>query len=281
MRLGSDVFNQLPVKGINVDYEGSSSSGEEEDNDAQEHERSYVALHNMLLILEDDDPSLRLACRSWLQESKSDYLRILDPLLKEFMENNRMYKSFSGQLFFVNNYNSSIVIENFTKLRNIILTTQEEFVQYCVTQKHSSYISNQFKKRYSLMVGPNDKIQPNLCANKYIQVIVYTTLQFIMGQAVESMMNKELYQETQTVNASACEFMEQILRVINQYKDLSQEITHLIITPIVKTLRTSIDNSNNALQVQVLNLLRVILFECNFYSPNLSKKNDLASQAIR
>lgn len=58
------------------------------------------------------------------------------------------------------------------------------------------------------MVGPKDKIQPNLCANKYIQVIVYTTLQFIMGQAVESMMNKELYQETQTVNASACEFME-------------------------------------------------------------------------
>jgi hypothetical protein len=46
------------------------------------------------------------------------------------------------------------------------------------------------------MVGPNDKIQPRLCANYYIQVIVYTTLQFIMGQAVESMMNKELYQET-------------------------------------------------------------------------------------
>ena len=66
MRLGGDVFNQLPIKGINVDYEGSSSSGKEEENEAQEHERSYVALHNMLLILEDDDPSLRLACRSWL-----------------------------------------------------------------------------------------------------------------------------------------------------------------------------------------------------------------------
>ena len=148
MRMGGDVFNQLPVKGITVEYDESSESGDEEENDQQEPERSYVALHNMLLILEDDDPSLRLACRSWLQESKTDYLRILDPLLKEFMDNNRMYKSFSGQLFFVNNYNSSIVIENFTKLRNIILTTQEEFVQYCVTQKHSSYISNQFKKRY-------------------------------------------------------------------------------------------------------------------------------------
>lgn len=31
----------------------------------------------------------------------------------------------------------------------------------------------------------------------------------------------------------------------------------------------------------MLNLLRVILFECNFYSPNLSKKSDPASVAIR
>ena len=68
-------------------------------------------------------------------------MRIVDPLLKEFMDNNKMYRSFSGQLFFVNNYDSSIVIENFAKLRNIILTTQEEFIQYCVTTKWSNYIA--------------------------------------------------------------------------------------------------------------------------------------------
>ena len=230
---------------MQVDYEDSSGS-EGEDHDYHEKERSYVALHNMLQVLEDEDPTLRLACRSWLQESKADYLRIVDPLFKEFMDNNKMYKSFSGQLFFVNNYDSSIVIENFTKLRNIILTTQEEFVQYCVTTKCSNYITGQFKKRRELMQNDRDKIKPQLCENKYIQVIVYTTLQFIMGQAVESMMDKELYQETRTVNASACEFMELILRSINQYKELVQEITHLIIKPVVKTLRCAIDNSNNA-----------------------------------
>ena len=211
-----ELFSSLTNthKHVEVDYENSSGS-DGEDDDYHEKERSYVALHNMLLVLEDDDPTLRLACRSWLQESKADYLRIVDPLFKEFMDNNKMYKSFSGQLFFVNNYDSSIVIENFTKLRNIILTTQEEFVQYCVTTRCSNYITGQFKKRYQLMHSERDKITPNLCANKYIQVIVYTTLQFIMGQAVESMMDKELYQETRTVNASACEFMELILRSVN------------------------------------------------------------------
>ena len=85
--------------------------------------RHYVALHNMLLILDDPDPTLRLKCRSWLQDSKANFLRILDPIMKEFMTNSRMYRTSSGQLFYMDNYDADIVIENFTKLRNIILTT--------------------------------------------------------------------------------------------------------------------------------------------------------------
>ena len=77
----------------------------------------------MLMILEDKDPTLRLAARSWLQDSKSDYSRIIDPLLKEFMSNSQMFRSISGQLFYEENYNAEYVKENFTKLRNIILTT--------------------------------------------------------------------------------------------------------------------------------------------------------------
>jgi hypothetical protein len=102
--------------------------------------RDYVALHNMLLILDDPDPTLRLKCRSWLQDSKSGFLRILDPLLKEFMSNSKLYRTSSGQLFFMENYDAEIVIENFTKLRNIILTTQDQFSQYVVTTTCSDYI---------------------------------------------------------------------------------------------------------------------------------------------
>jgi len=83
----------------------------------------YTALHNMLYILDDDDPTLRLACRSWLTESKSSFLRILDPILNEFLDNNRVYRSFSGQIFFLESYEPKVGIENFKKLRNIILNT--------------------------------------------------------------------------------------------------------------------------------------------------------------
>lgn len=53
--------------------------------DNHDEERAYNALHKMLEILEDKDPTMRLSCRSWLSESKRDYHRILDPLLSEFM----------------------------------------------------------------------------------------------------------------------------------------------------------------------------------------------------
>ena len=55
-----------------------------------------MALHEMLEVLEDNDPTLRLSARSWLQDSKKDYYRIIDPLLKEFMQNSHMFRSFSG-----------------------------------------------------------------------------------------------------------------------------------------------------------------------------------------
>jgi len=55
-----------------------------------------------------------------------------------------------------------------------------------------------------------------------------------------------LYQESQTVNASAAEFMELILKSVQPYKDLANEIAHVIISPLVKTLRQSIDNGNVA-----------------------------------
>jgi hypothetical protein len=62
---------------------------------------------------------------------------------------------------------------------------------------------------------------------------VYITLQFIMGQAVQSV-DHTLYQESQTVNASACEFMELILKSIESNTIISNKIAHIIINPILR-----------------------------------------------
>lgn len=173
----------------------------------------------MLMILEDKDPTLRLSARSWLQDSKTNYKRIIDPILKEFMSNNKMFRSDSGQLFYEDEeYNSDYVKENFTKLRNIILTTQEDFMQYIILNDYSDYIKDRVESVIRTVDGPleeniygageqpqNQRNQANAddqannynvhSKDKYIEVIVYLTLQFIMGQYVECM-NEHFYQET-------------------------------------------------------------------------------------
>jgi hypothetical protein len=53
---------------------------------------------------------------------------------------------------------------------------------------------------------------------------------------------------------------------------MSNEIAHIIIDPILKTFRQVIENGNNAMQVHLLNLLKVIFYQCNFVS-NESKSD--------
>lgn len=104
----------------------------------------------------------------------------------------------------------------------------------------TEYIGKAFSQIFYWMKPRRQNLR---CQNKYLQIIVYITLQFIMAQAVESVNEKPyLYQESQTVNASACEFMELILKSLEQHKELSNEIAHIIIDPILRTFRQVIDN---------------------------------------
>lgn len=60
--------------------------------------------------------------------------------------------------------------------------------------------------------------------------------------------------------------MELILKSLETHKEMANEIAHVIIDPILKTFRQVIDNQNYAMQVQIMNLLKVIFFQCNFDS---------------
>ena len=47
-------------------------------------------------------------------------------------------------------------------------------------------------------------------------------------------------------------------------KSITSQIAHQIVDPVQKALYSSINKKDNAMQVQLLNLLKVILFECQF-----------------
>jgi hypothetical protein len=114
-------------------------------------------------------------------------------------------------------------------------------INYMITKPTSDYIQKDFEDMFSWLLPRTRKGK-----NKYLEVIVYITLQFIMGQAVQSV-DQVLYQESQTVNASACEFMELILKSLESHPKTSNEIAHIIVDPILRTFKQVIDNQNHAM----------------------------------
>lgn len=140
-------------------------------------ERRFGALHNVLHFLEQNDPTLRLSCRSWLSESKHFYNRILDPLLEEFLQNSKVFVTFTKQIFFYDMYDTKIVSENFGKLRNIILNTQDEMIKYMIANYTSDFVQRDFLLMFDWMLPKHNRPKQH----KYLEIIVFITLQFIMG----------------------------------------------------------------------------------------------------
>ncbi len=58
--------------------------------------------------------------------------------------------------------------------------------------------------------------------------------------------------------------MELILKSLEGHPIESNKIAHIIIDPILRAFKQNIDNQNYAMQVHILNLLKVIFFNCNF-----------------
>jgi hypothetical protein len=247
--------------------------------------RQHEPLHIMLDLLRHSNPQMRLACRSWLAESKKAFNRIIDPLLSESMEQvgeERMYRSFTGQLFFVGNYHADHVRNNFDKMKDIILSLnpQDGFLRYLVTQPMTKTVRDLYRGQKlsplfdGVPAGVSQLVNP-AWAGGYIQGFACITLQYIMGQSFDQEgdqdQNSRNKGKTAAVNASACEFMELLLKSVQEYRALSTELSHLLIEPLVETLKQAIINNNSALQVHLVHLLKV-LFEGNtFFYADMAK----------
>ena len=129
-------------------------------------------------------------------------------------------------------------------------------------------IRKKFEKCYNMIAIDGD-VQPVLTHDKYIEAIIYITLPFIMGQAVESMCSHTDYLAINSVTAHACEFLEVVLRELNVSPEVSLEVNHILIQILVKIFRQSIDNDNTQLQLNLLSIFKAIIHKSNFYSAAL------------
>lgn len=124
---------------------------------------------------------------------------------------------------------------------------------------------------------------------QYMDILVEITLFFIRAEHSKEKINmanqsqkEDQLAESLTVNASACEFMELILKQVEKYSEISNKIAHVIIKPLIQTFHQVTKKQNYAMQVNIINLLDLILNHCNFQNNygNKEMSEDQRKQCI-
>jgi len=233
---------------------------------------SGIGLLEMLEFLDHDNPLLRHSSKSWLLDAIPYLYRIIDPIFEILMQTRkdkeghhlRLYATDTKQYFFTEVYDTDIVQDSFRKLRGILITSNELFVRYIISIKVSERL-----RKHHLFFAENDLSVQEPCT--YLDLLVTLCLRYIQGHAIEALSPK-FQNQNASVNASASEFMELLITHIEN-KELSAQITHFIMEPTLIVLHHAINNNDYVLQVQLLNLMKVVLYQSSFcnYEPTRYK----------
>ena len=217
----------------------------------------------MLDFLDNDNPLLRHSSKSWLLDSIPFLYRIIDPIFEILMQINsnplvagehhlKLYTTETQQLFFTDVYDTEIVQDSFKKLKSILITSSELFIRYIIQIEASERLKNHVQ-----FFEDNELSLAEPCT--YLDLLFVLCLRYIQGHAIESLSPKFQIQNA-SVNASASEFMELLISHIES-DELSSKMTHFVMEPLLTVLHHAICNSDYVLQVQLLNLLKVILLQ--------------------
>ena len=229
--------------------------------------QSGIGLFIMLDFLDHDNPLLRHTSKSWLLDSIPHLYRVIDPIFEVLMQvplgsESRGYLSLyvtdTKQYLFTEIYDTKRVSEAFRKLKSILITANELFIRYISTIR----VSERLKTHKQFFIGSKNEAITNVEHMSYCDLLVTLCLKYIQGHAIESLSPK-FQIDNSSVNASSCEFLELLITHLEN-KELSAYITHYIIEPLLIVLSHGIGSNDYVMQVQLLNLLNVILFQSNF-----------------
>jgi hypothetical protein len=210
-----------------------------------------LGMFMMIEFLDDENPLLRHASKNWLVESISSFDRIVDPLLDDMIRYTTFYLSEGGQYFFTDMYDTDKVFNRFKKLKNILTTITELFSEFIlktpITQKIRKNMSNLFE---------NDWLKETKETITYFELIVVICVRYIQGQALESI-SPLFAKENQKVSSVACELFD---LVVTHIPSKSLEIAKYVYKPLLTVQRHAVANKNFVIQVQLLSLLKYIIF---------------------
>eukprot|EP01102_Stenamoeba_stenopodia_P018896 TRINITY_DN7009_c0_g6_i1.p1 TRINITY_DN7009_c0_g6~~TRINITY_DN7009_c0_g6_i1.p1 ORF type:complete len:1930 (-),score=350.59 TRINITY_DN7009_c0_g6_i1:266-5218(-) len=240
-------------------------------------ERAFSnSLFLMLDALNDDQPLVRLAGRTWLADSINKLERILDPLLLVLLDPTTA----RADSVYQTTYDARRVLYIFSILRNIIECDFRMFMQYVAEKPISKDILALNSKQVISETGEalTDSEFLFIPVENYIDLLIVTSLRFTQGRVLANVSN-EFHSLNSVVQTTSAEFLQYFIsKIVHIPKAIS--LATMILDPILQNLAQSVSTANLVLQVQLLALLRTMVY-IYARSPHDSAVNPIDSLCTR
>ena len=199
----------------------------------------------MLDFLDDPNPLVRHAAKSWLMESIVLLRRIMEPLLLELIQGcAEWYQTPKGLLLIQNHYDTQLIFSTFRRIRAILTNGSYSFLRFVYQAEISDHLNEHREKvtpiatrlltveqTIAIEEGKHAGLEPVLPTaldraadrkegtNKlsYLDLLLILATKYMEGHAVESM-GVDFYMGNAGVNASAVELIETLLDYIDNWE---------------------------------------------------------------
>lgn len=220
-------------------------------NDEYISEINKQGLVMMIEFLDDENPLLRHASKNWLVESINFFEKILDPLLEDVLGTTSFYVSEAGQFFYTDTYDTKKVYARFKKLKNILVSITDIFSKFLLEHTLSDNI-----RKFTPCLMEFQLLKADRKEATYFELLIVLCIRFIQGQALESL-SPAFAKDNQKVSSVACEFFDLLVTNIPQK---AIDIAKYVYRPLLIVQRHAVANNNFEMQVQLLSLLKFIIF---------------------
>ena len=221
-------------------------------------------IFKMLDYLEDDYPLLRHLSKSWLNQHSNHFPKILDPLISVFLNKEIEFCLDNNTLYIKKEYDMKKIIDTFKKLKNLILNVSN-ITDFILKKPNPNPLLLNDDKLIGLF--------PLTLENyDYLFLLINISVRFIKGE-FEKGVSEDLIEESLSVNSTACEFLELLIKKINN-SNILYNISKATLIPIYYILaqKLGVDNKNEnkevrrdeVMQIQLLEILKILMIDTKY-----------------
>lgn len=206
--------------------------------------------------IDDPHPVVRQLAKSWLFDSSAFLDRILDPIMRRLIVNCRLFITVPGHYFHVNVFKVVDVMEAFKRLDTVIANNPTKVSNFILSNRVNSVVKQILEER-------ND--ENNFKNETYSSVLMGLSIRYLRASVLQ-FMGRQFCQDNLLVATAACELLEQLIKQLQNV--MPSFLSESLVEDLLKTYYQFVDNEVSTMQVNMINLMKVILFQSGFLERN-------------